>query len=167
MRFNEFLKSFGSRSIIDWNNFNGHIVASAFVYAKFDKKFLLLEHKDLKRFLYPGGHIDIVDKSVLDAAYREVLEGCGLTDLEVVNVCNDKRVPIDIDTHVIDYNERLNLPQHYHFDFRYLFTIEKIVDINIDENELSEYQWVELTKLQDEFNDDNVLKKIEILIKRL
>ena len=48
-------------NIIDWNNFKGHIVAGGFIYAKKEMKFLVLYHKDLKMFLYPGGHIDKKD----------------------------------------------------------------------------------------------------------
>lgn len=46
-----FLAKFNDNQIIDWNNFNGHIVTSGFIYAEREKKFLVLYHKDLKMFL--------------------------------------------------------------------------------------------------------------------
>ena len=73
--FISFLENSSDEKIIDWNNFLGHVVASGFVYSIKDKKFLVLFHKDLKMDLYPGGHLDQKDKSVLDAAIRE-LKSC-------------------------------------------------------------------------------------------
>lgn len=78
-------------------------------------------HNDMKIYTYPGGHIDLSDTNPLEAAIREVKEETGLMDFKEVNISKNELVPIDIDTHIIHYNERLNLPQHYHFDFRYLF----------------------------------------------
>ena len=50
-----YLEKSNDKEIIDWNNFIGHIVAGGFIYAKEEHKFLVLYHKDLKMFLYPGG----------------------------------------------------------------------------------------------------------------
>lgn len=51
----EFLNLHDQEEIIDWNNFDGHIVASGFIYSKKEKKFLVLCHKDFNMFLCPGG----------------------------------------------------------------------------------------------------------------
>ena len=61
-----FLNNFDDKQIIDWNNFNGHIVASGFVYSKNDKKFLVMYHNDMKMYTYPGGHIDLCDSNPLE-----------------------------------------------------------------------------------------------------
>ena len=159
----DFISAHTSEQLIDWNNFDGHIVASGFIYSKEDNKFLVLYHKDLKIYLYPGGHINSNDKSILDAARREIYEETGLEKLELLNLMNNMAIPIDIDTHLIAYNERLNLPEHYHFDFRYLFTIDKIFDINIDSEELSDYKWIDIAELS---NDPN-FGKIAIKLKKL
>lgn len=37
--FGKYLKNFSESEIIDWNNFDGHIVASGFIYAKAEKSF--------------------------------------------------------------------------------------------------------------------------------
>jgi hypothetical protein len=86
----------------------------------------------MKMFLYPGGHIDSNDINILQAAKREIKEETGLENLELLKIVENELVPFDIDTHKIGYNERLNLPEHYHFDFRYLFMIESISDIQAD-----------------------------------
>ena len=147
--------------MIDWNNFNGHIVASGFVYAKEDKKFLVLYHKDMKLYTYPGGHIDANDDSIVSAAKREVVEETGLKDIKLLEYTDNKNIPFDIDIHLIAYNERLNLPKHFHFDFRYIFIIDKISDVNIDKEELSDFKWIDINDLKSNPNYGNIVKKIE------
>lgn len=159
-KFMEYLNYHTENQVIDWNNFNGHIVASGFIYAVKEKKFLALYHKDLNMFLYPGGHIEKPDKDILYAAKREVKEETGLQKLEHLNISRDETVPIDIDTHKIPYNSRLDLPEHYHFDFRYLFTVNEIKDIKIDDSEHSEYKWIDITELCNDKNYGKVATKI-------
>ena len=48
-KLSEFLLDHVEEEFTDWNNFDGHIVASGFVYSIKDKKFLVLYHKDLKK----------------------------------------------------------------------------------------------------------------------
>ncbi len=157
----EYLKCHDSKEIIDWNNFDGHIVASGFIYAKEEKLFLVLYHKDMKCFLYPGGHINRDDKSILESAKREVEEETGITSCKEVKVSTNAMVPIDIDTHLILYNERLNLKEHIHFDFRYLFIIDEIPKIHIDSQELSEYKWISMEELKKNIGNQVVLNKID------
>ncbi len=163
-KLKEFLLLSPSESITDWNNFDGHIVVGGFVYALKEQKFLLLHHKDLNMYLYPGGHIDKDDKTTLDTAKREIYEETGLTDLKQILVTDNPLIPFDIDTHFIEYNHRLNLPEHYHYDFRYLFTINKITDVKIDESESSTYKWVEVEELSKNTNYQKIILKIENLL---
>lgn len=162
----EFLNCQDDNSIIDWNNFAGHIVASGFIYAKDDNKFLVLYHKDLKMYLYPGGHINITDINPLYATKREIKEETGLDNLKQLNISEDELVPIDIDTHIIEYNERLNLQAHYHFDFRYLFTIDKIENINIDTEELGDYRWIDIKELSNDPNYGKTVTKIKKILQK-
>ena len=164
-KLEQFLNNFDDKQIIDWNNFNGHIVASGFVYSISDKKFLVMYHNDMKRYIYPGGHIDSSDINTLEAAIREVKEETGLTHLKKVSMSNNELVPIDIDTHIISYNERLKLPQHYHFDFRYLFVVDKMFDVKVDKTELSNYKWIDLDELSSNFNCELTIKLMKILKK--
>lgn len=160
----KYLETHNDKEITDWNNFDGHAVAGGFIYAIKEKKILLLHHKDLDMYVYPGGHIDETDKTPLEAAIREIVEETGLLNLHQLTNIDDKLIPIDIDTHVIEYNKRLNLPEHYHFDFRYLFTIEKIENIKIDNDESSCYKWLELKDLYKDPCYGKVVNKIEQLI---
>ena len=163
----EFLSNHTTKDFTDWNNFDGHIVASGFVYSLEDEKFLVLYHNDLKMYLYPGGHVDDNDNSILSAAEREVKEETGLVDFKLLELTKNKMVPIDIDTHRIGYNERLNLPEHFHFDFRYLFVIDKISDIHIDTEEMSDYKWIDINELRNDLNYGKVAKKIERLLPKI
>lgn len=161
-----YLNSHNDTEITDWNNFDGHIVAGGFIYSKEDNKFLVLYHKDLKMYLYPGGHTDSKDKNPLEASKREIQEETGLSNLEQLIIENDEMLPVDIDTHMIEYNERLNLPQHYHFDFRYLFIIDRIENINVDSEELENYKWIDINDLYSDPNYGSVATKIERLLSR-
>lgn len=158
-----FLKKHNDTEIRDWNNFDGHVVASGFLYAKKEKKFLCLYHKDLKMYLYPGGHIEEIDNTVLEAAKREIYEETGIDHVEPF-IFSNKIFPIDIDTHIIPYNERLKLSSHYHFDFRYLFLIEKIEDIKLDKEEHDGYKWIDIKELQEDKNFGVVAIKLRNLI---
>lgn len=139
-RLTLFLKE--QEDVFDWNNFNGHITVGAFLYSKKEDEFLVLYHKDLMMYLYPGGHIDESDSTPLIAAMRELREETGLDNIVNYSICDNELVPIDIDIHMIDYNERLNLPAHYHFDFRYLFIIDEKVNIKVDKTEIKDYRWI-------------------------
>lgn len=160
-----YLEKSNDKDILDWNNFNGHIVAGGFIYAKEEHKFLVLYHKDLKMFLYPGGHVNDNEKSPLQSAIREIMEETGLSNLEQLK--ENEQIPIDIDTHLIGYNERLNLPAHYHFDFRYLFIVDKISRIKIEQNELSNYKWIDIYELKNDLNYGKIVNKIENIINKL
>lgn len=159
-----YLNSHKDDELTDWNNFNGHIVAGGFIYAKEEDKFLVLYHNDLKMFLYPGGHVDSSDVNILEAAKREILEETGLSNLEQLKLTEDALMPIDIDTHKIGYSERLNLPEHYHFDFRYLFMVDKISDLNTDTEELSSYKWISVEELSSDPNYGMIAGKIKKLL---
>lgn len=164
--FIDYLNKYNDIEITDWNNFNGHIVASGFVYSKEDDKFLVLYHNDMKMFLYPGGHMDEKDLNPLEAAKREVIEETGLNDFELLSINDNELIPIDIDTHIISYNERLNLPEHYHFDIRYLFMINKISEISIDLEELSNYKWISIDELEEDTNYGKVANKIKKILNK-
>lgn len=160
----KYLQLHKNDEIVDWNNFDGHVVSSGFIYAKKENKFLVLYHNDLNTFLYPGGHIDSSDINPLFAAKREILEEANLDNLKQLKLSENELIPVDIDTHKIRYNERLNLPEHYHFDFRYLFIIDRIQDIKLDMDEMSDYKWIDIDELANIFNCDIVTLKIKRLL---
>lgn len=165
-QFINYLNDSNDEEICDWNNFNGHVVVGGFIYAIKDEKFLVLQHKDLNMYLYPGGHLDNTDVDPLMGAKREIKAETGLNNLEQLIIMNDKLIPIDIDTHIIPYNERLDLKSHYHFELRYLFTIPIIENITLDEIELANYKWISIKELENDENYGDISKKIEFLLEK-
>lgn len=163
---NNFLKNYKGYDVVDWNNFYGHIVASAFVYSKKENLFLTLYHKEFNTYVYPGGHVTEDDASILDAAKREVTEETGITNYQIYKIVDDENVPIDIDIHNIAYNKKLDLPPHYHFDFRYFFIVDEIVDVTLD-HESSDYKWVPLETIKSNLHYGHVYKKLEKIIEKL
>lgn len=161
MQLISYLQCHDDQEITDWDNFDGHIVAGGFIYAKAEGKFLVLYHNDLEMFLYPGGHVNNDDRTPLHAAKREITEETGLHDLQQLELSDNKLLPIDIDTHLIEYNKRLNLPEHYHFDFRYLFMVDKTCEIKIDTDELSSYKWIDINELSNDSNYGRIAIKLK------
>lgn len=104
------------------------------------------------------------DKNPLMASKREIQEETGLSNLEQFIVENEELLPIDIDTHIIDYNEKLELPEHYHFDFRYLFIIDRIENIKIVGGEIKNYKWIDINDLYNDPNYGIVATKIEMML---
>lgn len=160
-KFIEYLKNHDDNQITDWNNFDGHVVAGGFIYAKEEQKFLVIYHNDLKMFLYPGGHISSNDVNPLETSKREILEETGFDDIDEIVLSNNELIPIDIDTHIIPYNERLKLPEHYHFEFRYLFTTQSIKEVKLDLNESSNFKWISIDELRDDKSYGKIVEKLK------
>ena len=163
-QFIKYLKEHNDKEITDWNNTDGHVVVGGFIYNKTNNKFLMLYHNDLDSFLYPGGHIESNDNNPLDTAKREIYEETGINNITEIPIKDNRLVPIDIDTHVIPYNERINLKEHFHYEFRYLFIIDDTKEIKLELNEVSKYKWVSINELKEDNNYQEIVKKIEELI---
>ena len=161
----KYLKKYNDLEMIDWNNQEEHLTVGAFVYCKAKDKFLILYHKDLKMYLYPGGHIEKADKSLLEAAKRELKEETGLEN-EMPFLIDNQLLPFDIDTHFIPFNKRIQMKEHYHFDFRYLFLIDDIKDIFIDKEECKNYKWVSSSQLEKDKIYRNIVSKIKDILKK-
>ena len=160
----EYLNKNEEESICDWNNTNGHLTAGGFVYSKSTQRFLVMWHKDLNMFLYPGGHMEKTDKNPLERAKMEAKEETGL-ELSVLKIFDNELIPIDIDAHQIGYNKRINMPGHWHFDFRYIFVAKDETGVDIDKNEMQSYKWINKAELAQDSNYGYIIKKLEKYIK--
>jgi 8-oxo-dGTP pyrophosphatase MutT (NUDIX family) len=95
----------------------GHLTVSALICDSETRQVLLIYHRRLQRWIQPGGHVDSVDKQMVDTAIREVREEVGLQ-----LVRKDAHL-FDVDVHEIPpFGEA---PRHLHFDFRFLFRSPK------------------------------------------
>ena len=159
-RLKMYLAENEEKEMCDWNNARGHLTAGGFVYSQSTQKFLVMWHKDLGMYLYPGGHCESSDNSPLQRAKLEAKEETGL-ELANLRLFDDESIPLDIDTHKIPYNARVNMPEHWHFDFRYVFVAKGESGVAIDEKEMSNYKWIDKTTLASDPNYGNIVGKLE------
>ena len=116
----------------------GHITASAWVLSPEGRRFLLVHHKKLGAWLQPGGHAD-GEPDTLTVALNESREESGLDAFEVVVEERDGPVlPLDVDVHTIP--EYGDVPEHLHYDIRYLLRASKEGPLSVSE-ESHDVRW--------------------------
>ena len=126
----------------------GHVTASAFIFDSTEKKVLLIHHKKLNKWLQPGGHCD-GDSNTLLVAKKEVFEETGL------NIALSNQPIFDLDIHVIP--ERKGIPEHLHYDVRYLFEAS-INDEIVQNHETNDISWIELDKMEYFTTEESLLR---------
>lgn len=100
--------------------FDGHVTCSGAVISPAETV-LHVHHRALDRWLLPGGHVEAEDVSLAGAAVREVCEETGL-DLDFRAVSEAELV--DIDIHRILANPAKGEPEHWHYDFTFVFAAQ-------------------------------------------
>ena len=129
-------------------NLAGHITASAWVLSPTLQQTLLTHHKKLARWLQLGGHIEN-DASIQQAALREAVEESGIDKIKLLDTS-----VFDIDVHRIP--SRKGIPEHYHYDIRFVFQAEQTeFVVSSESNELS---WVELESISNLVSDESMLR---------
>ncbi|MFC4035682.1 NUDIX hydrolase [Streptomyces polygonati] len=117
-------------SIASRKDFRGHVTAGA-VLLRPDGRLLTIRHKALKKWLFPGGHLEASDTTLMGAALRELAEETGISPDQVAPA---GVVPLHIDTHPIPDNPAKGEPDHQHFDFRFLFrTTADVTELQAEE----------------------------------
>lgn len=114
--FDRVLDRVGS-TLTSRKEFYGHVTASAVVIND-DSDVLLVHRLGAKRWLLPGGHLEVSDRSLIDAALRELEEQTGVFLHEVAPLSS---LPLDIDIHNVNPDVEHREPGHVHIDFRYAF----------------------------------------------
>ena len=123
-------------SIASRKEFRGHVTAGALLLRP-DGRLLTIEHKALRKWLFPGGHLEETDQTLMGAALRELAEETGISPERVVP---DGVVPLHIDAHPIPANDAKGEPDHQHFDFRFLFrTTADVVELQAEE--VTDFSW--------------------------
>jgi 8-oxo-dGTP pyrophosphatase MutT (NUDIX family) len=123
-----------SRSLL-----TGHITASAWVLDDKRSSIILLHHAKLNRWLQPGGHAD-GEEDVRQVAIKEATEETGISGLKFL-----KNEIFDLDIHTIP--ERKGVPEHGHYDIRFLFIAPKGAEPAVN-HESNQIEWVTFENLK-------------------
>ncbi|MCC7244619.1 MAG: NUDIX hydrolase [Saprospiraceae bacterium] len=118
----------------------GHITASAWVVNREKTAALLIHHTALDRWFQPGGHVEEGDLDLVSAARRELQEECHLGNAMLLSPDI-----FDLDVHLIPAKK--DVPEHLHYDVRFLFEApsEYIPDTLPDE--IKGLKWVDISSL--------------------
>jgi 8-oxo-dGTP pyrophosphatase MutT (NUDIX family) len=121
--------------------FRGHITCGAIVVSH-DGRVLMIHHRALDRWLFPGGHLEPGDASLREAAQRELAEETGV-DASTLAASDDEfaALPFQIDCHLIPERPAKAEPEHRHFDCRFIFRGEPGPLIR-QHQEIKECAWV-------------------------
>jgi 8-oxo-dGTP pyrophosphatase MutT (NUDIX family) len=123
-------------SVASRKEFRGHVTAGA-ALVRPDGRVLTIEHRALRKWLLPGGHVEAEDASLREAALRELAEETGISPDQVRP---DGDGPVHIDVHTIPANGEKGEPEHLHFDFRFLFRTTADA-VELQEEEVTNYSW--------------------------
>jgi 8-oxo-dGTP pyrophosphatase MutT (NUDIX family) len=120
--------------------FRGHITSGAILVGE-TGKLLMIHHRSLDKWLFPGGHVESEDATLRDAAIREAMEETGVSrdDLHSFDGWPDD-LPIYFDAHDIPANTAYGVPQHRHFGFIYLFRTT-LQQITLQLDEVTNWAW--------------------------
>lgn len=138
----------------------GHMTANAVTLSKDKHHILLIRHKSLNLWLSPGGHYDSKDEDIWQNAKRELTEETGIVDVVLHPWHKEHQIPLDIDMQDIPANPQKNEGRHNHFDFRYLFLLNKNEPITLDKTEVTDFKWVSLQTANAIPSLTRVIKKI-------
>jgi 8-oxo-dGTP pyrophosphatase MutT (NUDIX family) len=137
------------RSVSNRKDFPVHVTCGVIAINP-DGRVLQIHHRALDRWLFPGGHLETDDATLLDAAQRELTEETGLTINPTGHVAP---TVIDIDIHQIPANANKSEPAHHHADFRYLVGVTD-TDVRLQEDEVTAWRWTHPDEL-----DNSILAK--------
>jgi 8-oxo-dGTP pyrophosphatase MutT (NUDIX family) len=70
----------------------GHVTGTACVLHPYEDAFLLVHHRRLNRWLFPGGHVEPDDDTIFETARREAIEETGV----VVSPASPRIVGVDV-----------------------------------------------------------------------
>lgn len=121
-----------------------HFCVSVYVFNPENKKFLLVKHKKMGKWVQPGGHIE-PNENQEEAAIREVFEETGLK-VELIG----KRVPREEDFILpLAIQRNIVKDNHIHIDFVY---VAKVIDNNEIKQNIEETDGIDWFTL-DQIND--------------
>lgn len=131
----------------------GHITGSAWIIDESYGYAFMTHHAKLNRWLQPGGHTD-GDENVARVALKEAREETGMEGLKLLS-----QQIFDLDIHVIP--ERKGVPEHEHFDIRYVIRVSKDTPFRVSD-ESNDLAWLPLDKVAAETDENkSILRMVE------
>jgi 8-oxo-dGTP pyrophosphatase MutT (NUDIX family) len=128
-----------------------HFTGSAFIINNEKTKALFVKHGKLNLWLQPGGHCD-GETDVAAVALKESFEETGLKDLTI-----DNSKIFDLDIHTIP--ERKGVPEHQHFDVRFLIIANEKEEPKISDESI-DIQWVRLYEVGVYNKDESIMRMV-------
>jgi len=150
------------KDFFDRKNFTGHIVANALILHRY--KVLTIFHNKLQMYIQPGGHVDAIDTSIIQATIREVEEETGLKNLVLDDFHRKTGIPIFIESHLIPENIKKQEKKHYHHDFMYIFLTEAN-KVYLQLEEVSDFKWVSIMDILKKSPQSFIGKSLKRMIK--
>lgn len=150
------------------NNYNpGHITCSALVLNERKDKVLINHHKKYDRWLHFGGHWDNEKETPYQIAIRELCEEAfgystenqkfpNLNSFNIYSPYPEKL--IDIGIYYLDNIP--NMPNHAHYDLRYLFIIPEETKFKITKESI-DIKWIECDNAHLYLKDPQLLRMIK------
>lgn len=143
----------------------GHVTASALVCSPRGDEVLLLHHAKLRKWLQLGGHTD-GSSDCKASALREAWEESGSQRIRLVPL--DALVPqfqgadaiFDLDIHGIP--ARGSEPEHFHYDLRYLCSLDKEQKIT-GNHESTGLRWFSLADARELTQERSMLRQFDKL----
>ena len=137
----------------------GHVTCTAAVVDPAGEV-LVVRHRVLQRWFMPGGHLEPTDRTLIEAARRVAQEEAQLPVAELSAWPGYEQLPVDIDIHPIPANPDRQEPEHLHYDFRWLFRIDRRPTVVVQAQEVTDFAWLPVAQVEDEL----IRVKIEKLL---
>lgn len=131
----------------------GHVTGSAWIVSPSRDRVVLIQHRKLDRWFQPGGHAD-GDPDIAAVALREAREETGLTALRLVT--GNAPVIFDVDVHTIP--ARGNMPEHLHYDVRFLLETDDSEPFGYSA-EVTNSRWI-LVEETDEYSTEESIRRM-------
>ncbi|MBI2743425.1 MAG: NUDIX hydrolase [Chlamydiales bacterium] len=141
---------------LDRENLDGHFTASAFILSPDRKKVVLTFHAKIQKWMQLGGHAD-GHPLMHEVAMREAEEESGLSGLSFF-FSEEEPLPFDLDIHLIAAHK--GVPEHHHYDLRYLLLCKDESKVRISDESL-DLKWIELDQISSYTQESSVLRQVQ------
>ena len=162
--FVRYVASFDTLALYDRKNFVGHLTAGALIVSRQTGCVLLLKHKQLGKWLQPGGHVEASDASVLDAAFREAREETGILR---VSPLSREIAGLDVLTVPGHVKRGKYVPTHLHLSVSYLLSAPEDQPLAVKSDENSGVQWIPISEIESYSSEPEMYPVYRKLVERM